>query len=335
LCLRVLAERTGSVSKLRIFYHVFKGDEQTSAANIVKEQMSNLQNLAPNSFEVDFTTVGTTWDLALINASNLNCSTCYHSTHKPEGWEPLTQQRLYEYCVQNPSKQVAYIHNKGSFHDWPENARLRRFVMKGITSEECMKMPATCDVCASRWTPLPHPHAPGNMWHAKCSHIRRLQPPVSFQQQMNDFFQAHMSASPWTESVFHRAYNGIDRASSEHWVLSHPDTEPCGLHIYPFVNGHAVPGDAPGQAGPLLPKLQVGMRWPLWKYMSGWPSDPKQLIAWVQWRCMEWRTLYKKLPTDFSKWRFEEALHAMGGVKLEALNGCNGEAPAVPVVPAS
>jgi len=302
--------------QVTVFYHVFMGSRNLTTS-IINEQMLTLHSAPPNSFEVYFTTVGKHWDLASIKASGLDCSTCRHRAHYHEGWEPVTQQSLYEYCMQHPTKQVAYMHSKGSFHSHPDNNVLRRFLMKGIVSQECVNMPATCNVCSSRFSPLPHPHTPGNMWHAKCSHIRRLLPPAVFEQTMNNFFKAHRAAAAWGSS----SLEGFGRYAAEHWVHSHPDTEPCDLYAGSYVS--LSPIDAPIRDGTWLPQLQIGIRWPLRRYsLWAWRLTPTNMVQWARWRCLEWKTLFNTLPTNFSKWRFEEALHEMAHASLDDA-GCS------------
>jgi len=310
--------------KLRIFYHVFKGKDEDLAFSIVQEQMSALQDVRPSFFELDFTTVGTPWDEGSIINSSLNCPNCYHRAHYVQGWESITQQSLYEYCVQNPTMQVAYMHSKGSFHPKQINNEMRRFLMKGITSKECVNMPDTCSVCSSRFSAFPHPHTPGNMWHAKCSHIQRLLPPASFEQTMHQFLQANHEKSPFDLVDLH--LNGDSRFAAEHWVHSHPDTEPCDLYDGDYITGYDL--DSNARQGTWSPQLRTGMRWPIWSYFVGsWALDPKSLLPWVEWRCVEWRVLYKKLPTDLGKWRFEESLRDEDGVGIEAAGSCSNLVP--------
>jgi len=303
--------------KVRLFFHVFKGQDEALAISIVKEQMLTLQSAPPDSFEVDFITVGTLWDNASIHASGLGCSTCHHRAHYEQAFESVTLEFLYEYCNDNPTKHVAYMHNKGSFHDSGENSNVRRFLVKGIVSQECVDMPAECDVCSSRFSPLPHPHTPGNMWHAKCSHIRKLQQPSVFERIMDDFCKTHGSTSAWSQDWA----DGSGRYAAEHWVHSHPDTEPCDLYGGHYVAAYNL--DEPAKDGTWLPQLQVGIRWPLEMYShEHWPLTPTKMVEWARWRCLEWHTIYEKLPTDFNKWRFEEALLKMANVSLDAV-GCS------------
>ena len=99
--------------------------------------------------------------------------------HDDEGDESQTLGLLCQHCVENPSDTVVYLHSKGSFHAKEENNRLRRL------SEECAHVPDQCNICSSRFSPLPYPHTSGNMWVAKCVYVRKLINPNEFQQKIN------------------------------------------------------------------------------------------------------------------------------------------------------
>lgn len=93
-----------------------------------------------------------------------------------QGNEEETLQHLHEYCVLHPNDKVVYMHTKGSFHDNAGNRVLRRLLTKSIFSEACLgnTLDDECDVCSARFSPLPHWHAPGNMWVSSCCHVRNL-----------------------------------------------------------------------------------------------------------------------------------------------------------------
>ena len=56
----------------------------------------------------------------------------------------------------------------------------------GALSKECAMMPEdTCNVCSSRFSPVPHPHTSGNMWLARCDYIKKLIDPLIFEAAMN------------------------------------------------------------------------------------------------------------------------------------------------------
>jgi hypothetical protein len=102
--------------------------------------------------------------------------------------------------------------NPRSFTPTPENDLLRRFLTKGALSEECANMPTTCNVCSSRFSPLPHPHTSGNMWAARCDYVSRLiEPKDQFQRAMRQF---RNKGSP--------VCTGRLRYALEHWIHSSP-----------------------------------------------------------------------------------------------------------------
>ena len=159
------------------------------------------------------------------------------ATHASEGSEYLSLTKLWDHCQEHPEENsiVTYMHSKGSFHPKPENDRLRNFITRGATSKECVasvlgrsKINGTkdniCDVCSSRFSPLPHPHTSGNMWTARCSYIAKLPDPRSFEEQMNRF------AESAGVSHYHPSLFGFERYSAEHWVHCQPEAKPCDLY---------------------------------------------------------------------------------------------------------
>merc|ERR1719195_437933 len=165
------------------------------------------------------------WDNHTVNRSGLNCSKCYRGPHYNQGWEYHTHYELFKYCQRNPAEQVAYIHTKGSYNPRSNpGGRLRRFVMKGVTSKECYNTTGKCNVCASRFSPSPHPHIPGNMWSAKCSYIQKLANPMWFQQNMSLVYAMPHRPHPQDWAI------GANRFAAEHWVGSHPQLEPCDVY---------------------------------------------------------------------------------------------------------
>jgi hypothetical protein len=107
-----------------------------------------------------------------------------------EGSEFETLGLLWNYCRDSPHAEndtVVYIHNKGSFHPSKENTMFRRFITPGALSRECSEMPPECNICSFRFSPLPHPHSPGNMWAARCNYIKLLLDPIKFEWEMERF----------------------------------------------------------------------------------------------------------------------------------------------------
>merc|ERR1719510_2950131 len=153
---------------------------------------------------------------------------------------------------------------------------------------------------------------------------------------MDDFWAAHKFAAPWQVSgmladlraeihhseVATRGLHGHGRFAAEHWVHSAPSTQMCDLYAGHYVWDYMY--DAAMITGTWSPQLQMGIRWPLWRYTNGeLLLNSRNLKRWVQWRCLEWRAVYKKLPSNFSTWRFEESLQKLAGVSLETVDSCN------------
>jgi len=138
--------------------------------------------------------------------------------------ESVTLKHIWSYCqeTENENQKVAYLHSKGSYTATVENGRLRRFITTGALSMECANMPKDmCNICASRFSPAPHPHTSGNMWLARCDYIKQLKDPDTFEQAMDSL--------GYTGGERYLACDGRGRYSAEHWVLSHPNVKPCDL----------------------------------------------------------------------------------------------------------
>lgn len=138
-----------------------------------------------------------------------------------EGSEMITLHSLWEYCSINNDAKVVYMHSKGSYHPSLDNSNLRAFLTVGALSRDCLDLPDTCNVCASRVSPVPHPHIPGNMWLARCEYIRKLIDPNLFTQKMEKVTKRFEPIGPFCI--------GQGRYAAEHWVLSHPSARPCDL----------------------------------------------------------------------------------------------------------
>ncbi|KAL7551470.1 hypothetical protein ACHAWF_016771 [Thalassiosira exigua] len=142
-----------------------------------------------------------------------------------EGGEDRTLHTLWTHCRQashrdDPNSLVVYLHSKGSFHPDPSNDRLRRFLTEGALSRECAALPDECDVCSSRMSPHPHPHAPGNMWLARCPYVSKLRDP----------YDARDGKLPPPFGGGDDGCRGYGRYFFEHWVHSHPSVRPCDLY---------------------------------------------------------------------------------------------------------
>jgi len=116
--------------------------------------------------------------------------------HDEKGWEPQTLRLLWQQCKINTHDKIVYIHSKGSFHPNNDNDLLRRFLTRGALSEECSNLPSSCNVCSSRMSPIPHPHASGNMWLARCDYVQKLIDPELFEGAMNKVSRVSWQSRP-------------------------------------------------------------------------------------------------------------------------------------------
>ena len=197
---------------IRVYYNLFVANQADGdrVSKIFEEQYELLLPL----HRMYVRSIG--YPLELPNSTTL-------LQHRSSGDEKETLHLLWEYCNDKPTAKVVYLHSKGSFHPNPENEKLRRFLTRGALSEECLSLPAECNVCASRASPIPHPHVPGNMFLARCDYIRKLIDPLLFEAKMST-----ITTVPRVHSSHHPCY-GLERFAAEHWVLSHPLAMPCDL----------------------------------------------------------------------------------------------------------
>ena len=195
---------------IRVYYNLFVANQGDSdrVSKIFSEQY---EQLLPRH-RMYINSIG--YPLELPNSTTL-------LELRESGDEKDTLHSLWEYCTIKPASKVVYLHSKGSFHANPENELFRRFLTYGALSEECLSLPAACNVCASRASPVPHPHVPGNMFLARCEYIRKLIDPL--------LFEAKMRTVTTMPKRLHSACHGLGRYAAEHWVLSHPSAMPCDL----------------------------------------------------------------------------------------------------------
>ena len=210
-------------TKVVIFYHLWIKDatDASRVAALAREQLSFVN---PQLQQVRVSSLGPLDSIDHLQLpSEVQKQTQFSS--RLGGEEDVTLHRLWSFCKDaDPSQVVAYLHSKGSYTDTENNTRLRKYLTRGVLSEECQNLPSQCDVCSSRMSPVPHPHYSGNMWTARCGYIAKLKDPVHFPTDMGNFV-AHMPelsgvASPCV---------GLDRYAFEHWVNSHPDVRPCDV----------------------------------------------------------------------------------------------------------
>jgi hypothetical protein len=149
-----------------VFFNVFTKNaaDEERVQSIIDEQLSFL---IPGEHKVSITSIG-------HRLSKLPNETIRQ--HYTEANEGMTLHAIWDYCNSNNNHdtKIVYLHSKGSYHDTAENKALRMFLTKGALSKECANLPDACNVCSSRFSPLPHAHTPGNMWLARCDYVAEL-----------------------------------------------------------------------------------------------------------------------------------------------------------------
>jgi hypothetical protein len=207
-------------SKIPVFYNLFvKSEEDVQRVqSIVTDQFARLN---PNLHHPVYVhSIGHL--LPLPNTTLLG--------HHSEGFEDVTLHSVWDYCKFHNESKVVYLHSKGSYTPTPENEKLRRFLTFGALSESCANLPPSCNVCSTRFSPLPHPHTSGNMFLARCDYVAKLKDPRLFQEDM---------AKIYGDGNY--PCSGTGRYSAEHWIHSHPAVRPCDLYTEPdFVWNYGV-----------------------------------------------------------------------------------------------
>jgi hypothetical protein len=257
-----------------LFYNVFLPPENRQhALDIVSEQLeliraSAIARISQNNLTIYYNTMGSegskeikemcqnnnTTPTASSSTTSITFLHCVHMKHYPRGDEFRTLQALYEYCQRkknndnnnndNTTIRVGYLHNKGSFHDNPENAKLRIPLTQAIVSEACWNPPnASCTSCGLVFLDLPFMTMPGNFFVSRCDYIIKLLPPVDFEPAMQRLMQTVLRNHTTTtsdylllfnttteSSMMHReSWTGLGRYASEHWAHSHPHVVPCDM----------------------------------------------------------------------------------------------------------
>jgi hypothetical protein len=300
--LTLSATASTSTDSLTVFYHVFQSGisgGQELSASIVREQLSMAKASSAFGTVKRFNYVFVGPNISSVPAL-LNCSTCHQLEHKAAGNEVITLQHLFDHCAQNPTGRVLYMHNKGSFHNTPANVVFRRFLTKGVWSDACQNMPLACSACASRFSPLPHHHYPGNMWVARCEYVSRLIPPLEMEAAMERVATTR-AAVHWRDLVGQSALVGRGRFSLEHWLSSHPSLVPCDVYDRTdYFWGKTMPRKwrDPGGAEDWTPKLHVFPRqgMPLSEFCQGQAGVDLNLNAVKTWQAFEWQHLYPASP---------------------------------------
>ena len=152
--------------RIRVFYSVFARDDPDADAVALNDLRALIdEQLAPllPAHDVRVRAVGRPPDLP---------PRAQLARYNAAGTDLETLDMLWEYCGEtgNEKRKVAYLRLTGSLGATEEaKSALRRFATRGALSVACAAAPDSCDVCASRVSPAPHPHVPGNMVGARAS----------------------------------------------------------------------------------------------------------------------------------------------------------------------
>jgi hypothetical protein len=236
-----------------IFYNVYLAPGETgNGLRIFKEQLTQIATSyatsTPRPVRVYYNTIGSARGLddSLVSRDCARWNMkCLHLAHYDQDSEVVTLQALYDFVHRpdvmawdqndaaraseqgsGPLFRVVYMHNKGSFHDNSgQNEAWRKPLTTAVTSAECLSPPDdSCNVCGLQFWYLWNILFPGNMWVAQSQYIRRLLPPLGFDEKLEIV----------TREVKRRYENGqflltmfpthdedtwgLNRYASEHWV---------------------------------------------------------------------------------------------------------------------
>jgi len=278
-----IKQTNSSASSIPVFYNLFLAAENDSSRvlDIVSEQMALLR---PEHKPVYIQSIGV-MKLSIPNTELLG--------YQMNGTEMITLRSLWEYCKRNPVEKVVYLHSQGSSRNTPENEDLRKFLTIGALSKECSTLPDTCNVCSSRFSPLPQPHTSGNMWLAKCDYVRCLIDPNLFEKLMDKI--TSNCTSHGRENC-----DGRGRYSAEHWIHSHPTVKPCDLYPEPSFTWdyEGVPSN-----GTFDLDLAKAPRFDVLKYVK-WKKCVGRGVR-LEHRLDEYWELYRERPDDKSWWGWD------------------------------
>ncbi|GAB5369585.1 hypothetical protein AAMO2058_001417700 [Amorphochlora amoebiformis] len=218
------------VSKdVTVFYHVYLPyPHRDPTQRILQEQVEMIEKspIYHHIKAVKYTTIHIPVDLHPF------CKKCHLVDHYPKGYEMKTLQHVYEHCVAHPTERVVYIHTKGTFHNSLGNKVFRRALMRSVLSEECYKARGKfgCNTCGFRYSPLPHPHFPGDMFAADCEYVSKLIPPNRASRRISVASHHVFGISKAPQKVPHRSGYGVGRYAAEFWIATHPDIVPCDVY---------------------------------------------------------------------------------------------------------
>lgn len=248
------ALKRGTPQHLAVFINAYIPEENKetrvvtaqNALQILREQIGQINNsyAQKHNVSVNLVTVGRDFD----NNSNIVDKLCADTSggwvkcipHSGGSGELDTLQLLHNYCLTAPdTARAIYIHNKGSFHPSPKNDRWRRSMTDAVVSEGCLNPPnSSCNACGLLFEAPPRLFTllfPGNFFAASCQYIKRLLPPLYFEERHTEAVQRAIRTSLSSDQFYFSKYKkwslGLKRFTSEHWIGSHPSIRPCDVSV--------------------------------------------------------------------------------------------------------
>ena len=296
----------GTNQTISIFYNMYIPVERTQhALRIIQEQFDTRKGSVLANATLYYTLIGNT------NATIPDCTPCSPLRIEEQGGEILTLQAMYGYCRNNPSDRVVYLHDKGSHTVNEKNERLRRILTDAVFAKECAHMSpgGGCNVCGAKPIGFPFHTMTGNMFVAECAWVNKLLSPVSFQKAKEDLHLRVLHEPEFQDMRFFKknrswqlnrtSWVGTGRYAMEHWIMSHPASQPCG--VYPHGLGYRrvqpnvtwTPQRQPISGNATLIAGSVGGAVP-WFLLPG--------------RLIEWKTLYAESPpSDSWIWNYYDS----------------------------
>jgi hypothetical protein len=351
-----------------VFYNIYipKDDKKTVkikdlvhetdsqfAVEIVKEQLEQVgKSYAATSkgrLTLFYNTIGNGDVLDATRMTQLcadNGFDCRHMRHFDEGGEDKTLQRIYEFCQdQDDDFRVSYIHSKGTFHQWEDgrNDRWRRHGTAAATGEMCLNpSDDSCNVCGLQfWTNWSF-FFPGNFFTAKCSYVKKLIPPESYEDRITELtkdtllmrLKGRLSMNLFSDRIDRY---GLYRYAMEAWIGGHPSIQPCDVSktnalMYWLDNDHDTDQEFEFAMAPRQPDAPFDLDTNMEKKVRRDTEMRMKEYYFLAGKIFKWYTLYNEVPSRASwiwKWfpdgeRWREGAELHGKNVVEILNGPKG-----------
>ena len=236
------------VAPTAVFYNVFVHPKDPRGINmtqsIVLEQLGQVaQSLRDNrDVTVYYNQLGRKLPDQWMNQTCQSLGlVCHLLGFYEKGHEEVTLNRVADYCEENEGGTAVYLHSKGAFHfddgSFTGQGPWRRSLTAAAMHPNCLELSnSSCDACGLLFYPLPGSHFSGNMWSAKCSHIRKLGRPNYLLRRRTEVFRMVEDQALFDGKVCDwRGVNavGLGRYTMEYWLGSHPSFVPCDLSPTP------------------------------------------------------------------------------------------------------